>query len=159
MNKSAKLIDDEAYMTAHAKQSQYEFEYRTALPPNKLGKSFASECTPYLGGCKQFSVNAAVVDDYEKVIPGTQGWGREGSRPVTELVGGPFKARGDGALQNPDILSEAWTPSTGFVPHCNKPLSEVTFDRWPCIKAPLAYEPNWFGGAHTRQGVQFITKC
>jgi len=159
MNKSAKLIDDATFRTLHEQQSGYEFQYRTAMPPNKLGRSFAAECTPYLGGCKQFNVNSSVIDDYAKIIPGKAGWSRDGRSASTELLGGPFKARGDGALNNPDALSAAWTPSGGYKAHCNKRLSEMSYDTWSCIGAPLAIEPKEIIGADTRQGLQYITKC
>lgn len=159
MYASAHLSNDQGYLLAHAKQSEFEYNYRTAFPPNKLGKQFGKECTPYLGGCKQFRVDASVIDDYEKVIPGTKGWARTGERPQTELVGGAFKARGEGILRNPDALSAAWTPVDGYRHHCNKPLSEVTYDTWQCMGASLAYEGKELIPRDTRQGLQYITKC
>lgn len=159
MNASAHLSTDQQYLLAHAKQSEYEFGYRTAFPPDKLGKQFAKECTPYLGGCKQFNVNALVIDDYDKIIPGQNGWGRTGGRNNSEIFGGPFKARGDGVLANPDALTEAWTPSGGYRHHCNKPLAEVTWDTWSCIGAELAYETKNHIPVDTRQGLQYITMC
>ena len=146
-------------LRSQAAQSEYEFKYRTDLAPNKLGKQFARECAPYLGGCKQFNVNSNVVDDYARVIPGPAGWGRTGERIQTQLMGGPFKARGEGILANPDALSEAWTPSGGYKQHCAKPLSETTFDTWQCMGAPLAYETKDHIPKDTRQGMQYITKC
>lgn len=159
VNVSAHLSSDQQYTMAHARQSEFEYQYRTAYPPDKLGKQFAKECTPYLGGCKQFQMTASVVDDYEKVIPGAKGWGRIGDRTNTELFGGPFKARGEGILTNPDALSNAWTPVGGSRHHCNKPLSEVTYDTWSCLGAPLAYETKEHIPKDTRQGLQYITKC
>lgn len=144
-------------LRTQAEQSQYQFDYVTGLVPNKLGKKFANDCAPYAGGCKQFNVNAQVVDDYSRVVP--LGLGREGERPKTELIGGPFKARGEGILKNPDALSEAWAPSGGYKQHCAKPLSETTFDTWSCIGAPLAYESKDQIPQDTRQGMQYITKC
>lgn len=159
MNVSAHLINDQEYRQAHARQSEYEFGYRTAFPPNKLGKSFSQACTPYLGGCKQFRMNAQVVEDYDRVIPGPKGWSRGGDRVSTQVFGGPFKARGEGVLRNPDGLSAAWTPDGGYKHHCNKPLSEVTYDTWQCIGAPLAYETSAVIPQDTRQGMMYITKC
>ena len=159
VNVSAHLSNDQQYTMAHARQSEFEYQYRTAFPPDKLGKQFAKECTPYLGGCKQFQVTSSVVEDYEKVIPGVKGWGRVGDRSNTELFGGPFKARGEGVLMNPDALSNAWTPVGGYRHHCNKPLSEVTYDTWACLGAPLAYETKEHIPKDTRQGLQYITKC
>ena len=140
-----------------AEKSQYQFNYVTGLVPDKLGKEFASACAPYSGGCKQFNVNSRVIDDYSKVIPA--GWGRDGERIQTQLMGGAFKARGEGILRNPDALSEAWTPAGGYQKHCGKNLSETTFDTWQCIGAPLAYETNDQIPQDTRQGLQYITKC
>ena len=159
MNVSAHLNNDQKYMMAHARQSEYEFGYRTAFPPDKLGKMFGKECSPYLGGCKQFNVNAMVIDDYDKVIPGPKGWGRGMGRTNNEVFGGPFKARGEGILTNPDALSEAWTPTHGYTKHCNKPLSETTWDTWNCIGAGLAYETADHIPKDTRQGLQYITMC
>ena len=158
LNTSARLGADNAFVAEQARQSTFEFGYRTGMVPDKLGKSFAPACAPYPAGCRQFHVNRKVVDDYTKVVPGARGWGREKSSS-TELIGGPFKARGEGALQNPDALSEAWTPSGGFEPVCNRKIAERQWDTWSCVNAPMAYEGKDWGGADTRQGVQFITKC
>ena len=140
-------------------QSEYAYNYTTALVPDKLGKQFGTMCAPYSGGCKQFNVNSKVIDDYERVIAGPAGWGRTGERIQTQLMGGAFKARGEGILRNPDALSEAWAPTGGYTQRCSKPLAEVTFDTWQCMGAPLAYETKDQIPQDTRQGMQYITKC
>lgn len=156
MNRSAKLIDDVAYISAHDTQSQYAYKYHTALVPDKLGKDFAPHCTPYLGSeCKQFNTNGAVIDQYNAMIAKPA----RARSTATEIYGGPFKARGDGALKTPDVLSEMWTPARGYEQHCNKPLSEITYDTWACIEAPLANEVDVRGGVSTRLGVQYIANC
>ena len=160
MNVSGHLNNDQKYIMSQTQASEYEYCYRTAFPPNKLGKQFYKECSPYLGGCKQFRVDAYVVEDYDKVIPGAKGWGRTGDRINTPLFGGAFKARGEGILANPDALSAAWTPVNAYKQHCNKTLSEVTYDSWQCMGAPVAVEPNdLYKPKDTRQGLQYITKC
>jgi len=68
-------------------------------------------------------------------------------------------ARGEGILKNPDALSEAWTPTGGFAPICNRKIAERMWDTWACINAPLVAEGAGWGGVDTRQGVQFIAKC
>lgn len=155
---TARLGYDNQFVKEQARQSMFEFAYRTDMPPDKLGKTFAQACAPYPAGCVQQHVNSKVVDDYEKVVPGVSGWAREKSAS-TELLAGPFKARGEGILRNPDALSEAWTPSGGYAPICNRKIAERHWDTWSCINAPLAWEPKGWGGVDTRQGLQFITKC
>jgi hypothetical protein len=161
MQKSGKLFSDEAFVAAQARQSQFAYNYHTAFAPNKLETNpFAASCTTYTGGCKQFNVTGATVDTYsKKIIPGVAGWTRTQPSASTQLIGGPFKARGDGALMNPDSVTEAWTPSGGSRHHCNKHLSEVTYDTWACINAPLAVEEGVRGGVSTRQGLQYISGC
>lgn len=144
-------------MVQSGTQGEYGYRYRTDLAPNKLDKHFAKHCAPVAGGCKQFNVNSAVVDDYASIVVGVEG--RVGKSTSTELFGGAFKARGDGALQNPNALSEAWMPSGGYHGACNKKVSERTFDRWSCMGAPLTYEPEWWNGSDTRQSIQYISKC
>ena len=161
MQKAAKLYNDESFIAAQAKQSEYAFRYHTDIIPNRLEtEPFSTSCTAYTGGCKQFHVTGASVDNYNaRIIPGVAGWTRTQPSASTQLIGGPFKARGDGALNNPNALSEAWAPSGGYKHHCNKPLAEVTYDTWSCIAAPNAVEEDVRGGVSTRQGLQYLSSC
>ena len=141
-------------------QNEYGFNYVTALAPDKLGKNFGAECYPYAGGCKQFNINSKVIDDYPRVVaPGASGWTRGGERIQTQLIGGAFKARGDGVLNNPDSLSNAWMPAGAYKQKCSRNLTEVTFDTWACMGAPLVYETSDQIPQETRSGLQYITKC
>lgn len=158
MQQTARLGYDNQFIAEQHRQSTFEFGYRTDMPPDKLGKNFAPACSPYPAGCVQQHVNSKVVDDYPKVIPGVMGWAREKSSS-TELLAGPFKARGEGILNNPDALSEAWTPSGGYAPICNRKIAERTWDTLSCVNAPLVAEGEGWGGVDTRMGLQFITKC
>jgi hypothetical protein len=161
MMRSAKLVSDQDYVTAQERVSMFPYYYYTALVPNKLEDQFPGTCPAFAGGCKQFNVNARSVVDYDRVIPGSTGWTRIGPSRSTELFGGPFKARGDGALMNPDALSTAWTPDSGYTPRCTKRLSEVTYDTWACQTAKNASEDvfDLRGGVDTRQSLQYIGPC
>ena len=105
-------------------------------------------------------MNTAATKNYDNVIPGPLGWTRTHSKS-TPLFGGAFKARGDGALANPDMLSQAWTPSGSYAKHCNKRLSEVMYDTWACQTAPNAPEVEFHprGGISARMGLQYIGGC
>lgn len=162
MNKSARLISDDAYLTAYERQATYPFQYYTDHIPNRLEKdTFPGTCPAFPGGCKQFHVNAKSVNAYDQVIPGRAGWTRNYPSVSTELFGGAFKARGDGALTNPDALSRAWAPENGYTKHCNRRLSEVTYNTWACIEATNQSEAvfDFRGGMATRMGPQFISGC
>lgn len=163
MNSSAKQLNDAAYVTLQEQDMGFEYRYHTALIPDKLDRTnIGKECVlPLAGPCKQFAVSGKTVDDYERVIPGLRGFTRNGVRSTsTELVGGPFKARGDGALQHPDVLSDLMTPSGGWRPKCAKRLSEAAYDSpWTCMGAPLAWEGKNWGGVDSRQGLQYIQNC
>lgn len=153
MQRSAKLIDDETYITAHAKLSQKPFEYHTAFPPVLPLKTFPRACTPYSGGCKQSRVSADTVEDFNDLYVPTAT--RPNPRPNTELFGtAPMKARGDGLLRSPDVYSAL--VGGGFNPHCARTLGERDYDRWQCIDAPLVVEDERMtgprGGAGTRVG-------
>jgi hypothetical protein len=155
MNRSAKLISDDAYITAHEKQSKFPFEYHTALVPNEISKEFSRKCTSVPGNCKQFHVTGQTVDSYNTKIIATAT--RPQPRPQTEVFGLPFKARGDGILRDTDTLSKL--QYSGFNPTCVKPLSEVDFDRWECIGAKLEVEDPHRGprgGMSTRTGAQYF---
>lgn len=152
MQRSAKLIDDASFITAQEKVSQFPFTYHTDLPPNH-----PIACTTYAGGCKQQHVTDRGVDTLNQLLPG---WTRTHRSASTELFGGPFKARGDGALMNPDALSAAWTPIEGYEPHCSKKTSEIQGDSWyNCADVKLGVEEGSRGGVSTRQGLQYITRC
>ncbi len=158
MQRSAKLIDDATYITAHETLSRKPYDYYTAFPPALPVKTFHKTCTPYAGGCKQKHVTGENVDDFNQL------WNVSGplnripnSRPTTntELFGtAPFKARGDGLLRTPDVYSSL--VATGFNPHCAKTLGERDYDRFECMAAPLAVENERLtgprGGAGTRVG-------
>ena len=153
MQRSAKLVDDQAYITAHARLSQKPFEYHTAYPPSLPVAKYGEVCTPYAGGCRQGRVTAEVVDSFNSLYVGTAT--RPNARPNTELFGtAPYKARGEGILRAPDVHSQL--TSSGFNPHCAKHLSEVDWDRYECINAPLVVEDERVtgprGGASTRVG-------
>lgn len=160
MQRSAKLIDDTQFIAAQEMMSSFPYRYYTDLVPNKLEtERFPNGCPAFPGGCKQFAVNARAVNDYPKVaIPS---WTRDQPSASTELYGGPFKARGDGVMQNPDSLSNAWTPSTTYNTRCAKRLSEVTYDTWTCLDAPLSSDDAFpqRGGISTRMGLQYIGGC
>lgn len=162
MNRSAKLISDQAYISAHESLSSFPYYYYTDHVPNRLEKQFPGSCPAFAGGCKQFNVNGASVNTYnDKIIPGKNGWTRVQPSASTQIFGGPFKARGDGALTNPDSLSRVWTPQGGYAKHCSKRLSEVTYDTWLCHSAPNQSEDvfDLRGGVSARQGLQFISGC
>jgi hypothetical protein len=162
MNKSAKLISDTAYQSAYEQQSTFQFKYHTDHVPNRLEKDvFPGTCPAFPGGCRQFHVNSKAVNQYDAVIPGKPGWTRNYPSTSTELFGGAFRARGDGALLNPDALSKAWTPENGYTKHCNRRLSEVTYDTWSCVDVTNESEAvfDLRGGIGTRMGLQYLTKC
>lgn len=162
MNRSAKLINDQAYISAHESLSTFPFQYYTDLVPNRLEKQFPGTCPAFPGGCRQFRVNASAIGKYNDIIPGVKGWTRVQPSASTQLFGGPFKARGEGILQNPDMLSSAWTPRGGYTKHCNKRLSEVTYQHnWVCHSAPNQAEEVFDkrGGISSRQGIQYISGC
>jgi hypothetical protein len=159
MYKSAKLLDDQSFIDAYTKASEYEWKYRTNFVPDQLNANFWQQCSPFPGGCKQFAVNKNVVDNFDKNIVYTSRSQTRQRMPSTELVGGVFKARGDGPLSKTDTLSMLWMPPNGYSPHCAHPVTETTFDSWQCMAAPLAVEPASIIGSDTRQGTQYITKC
>jgi hypothetical protein len=163
MNSSAHLMSDKSFVTLQEQDLGYAYRYTTAIIPDKLDRTnFGKECVvSQTGPCRQFAVNSKTVDDYERVIPGFKGYTRNGIRSTsTELVGVPFKARGDGALYNPNALSDLLTPTSGWRPKCAKPLSEVTYDApFTCMGAPLAFEGKNWGGVDSRQGIQYLQNC
>jgi hypothetical protein len=161
MLKSAKLIDDASWKTAHEQQSAFPYKYHTAFAPTEFETApFVKKCAPFAGGCKQFNVTASAVDAYNsKILAGTPGFTRTHRSASTQLIGGPFKARGDGPLMYPNTLSELLTPAEAYRPRCVKRLSEVNYETWQCINAPLAVEVGVRGGVSTRQGLQYITQC
>lgn len=164
MYKSAKLIDDVAWRTAHEKQSVFPGQYYMAYPPRELEQpgQVAKKCAPFAGGCKQFTVSGATVNDYNsKIIPGIKGWTRNERSASTQLIGGADKSagRGEGILAYPDVLSGLLTPAQGYRHHCARPLTETTFDTFACIEAPMAVENFVRGGISTRQGLQYISSC
>ena len=156
MNRSAKLISDEAYVTAHEKQSRFPFEYHTSLVPNDIAAAnFSKKCTSVPGTCKQVRVSDRTVDAYNKNMISKST--RPQPRPQTELFGLPFKARGDGVMKNPDVQSKL--QYSGFNPTCAKPLAEVDYDRWECIGAKPdveAPERGPRGGISSRLGAQYF---
>lgn len=161
MQKSAKLIDDVAWQTAHEKQSAFPYQYYTAYAPREFEYTpFAKKCAPFAGGCRQFKVSGATVDAFNsKILSGTAGFTRTHRSASTQIIGGPFKARGDGPLMFPNTLSELLTPAEAYRPRCVKKLSETQYDTFQCINAPLAVEAGVRGGVGTRQGLQYITQC
>lgn len=153
MQRSAKLVDDQTYITAQATLSQKPYQYYTAFPPALPVKTFPRACTPYSGGCAQGHVSSDTVDDFNSLYVSAAT--RPNPRPNTELFGMPFKARGDGPLKAPDTFSAL--RYSGFNPHCPKGLSEIDYDRYECIQAPLMVEDERLmgaprGGSHTRVG-------
>ena len=156
MQKSAKLIDDEAYITAHERVSSAAGRYHMAFPPSLPYSKVGSVCGPYVGGCKQKHVTSDVIDTYNSLsVPVST---RPNEKPSTELFGMPFKARGDGPLLHPEVIAKL--QMSGFNPKCNKSLSEVNYDRFDCINAPMAVEDeqqfgNPRGGEHTRVGPSY----
>ena len=150
MQRSAKLVDEETYLTAQSAMSQKQFQYFTAFPPVIGVKQFPRKCTPYAGGCKQGNVTGESIDALNYAAAT-----RPNPRPNTELFGvAPFRGRGDGILRNPDVYSNLI--SSGFNPHCAKSLSEVDYDRFECMGAPMVVEDERItgprGGASTRVG-------
>lgn len=157
MQRSAKLVDDATYITAHETLSRKPFEYYTAYPPVLPVKTFHRKCTPYAGGCKQAHVTGENVDDFNELWASKTLNRVPNSRPGTntELFGtAPFKARGDGLLYFTDTYSNL--VGNGFNPHCAKQLGEKDYDRFECIAAPLVVENERLtgprGGAGTRVG-------
>ena len=160
MQRSAKLVDDATYITAHETLSKKPFEYYTAFPPVLHVKTFHRQCTPYAGGCKQNYVTSENVEEYNQLLNSgsTSTLNRvPNSRPSTntELFGtAPYKALGDGLLRAPDVYSKL--VGSGFNPHCAKTLGEKDYDRFECMAAPLAVEDERVtgprGGAGTRVG-------
>jgi len=163
MQQSAKLINDNDYLQLKTQELQFPFSYYTAFAPNKLERNpFHTACTKFSGGCKQFNVNGSNVDKYnQRIVPGAAGGTRNFRSASTQIMGGPFKARGDGALMNPDALSQAWMPSGGFAPTFAKPLSEETYDTFACIEAKNASEDEFDlrGGIPTPQGPKKLYSC
>jgi len=158
MQRSAKLVDDQTYISAAATLSQKPYEYHTAYPPVLGVQEFPRACTPYAGGCRQGRVAGDTVDTFNKLYMGNAT--RPNPRPNTELFGvAPFRGRGDGMLRTPDVYSSLI--SSGFNPHCAKSLSEVDYDRFECIAAPLAVEDERItgprGGASTRVGPEYYS--
>lgn len=138
--------------------AQKSFQYRTGLPPVDLDRNgFAGKCSPYAAGCKGFNITASVVGTSNQ-LRATETRAKSSN---TELVGGPFKARGDGALYNPDALSNALTPNGCFRKKCAKRLSEVTYDTWACIdiQNQAEVEIDKRGGIDTRSGLQYMSNC
>jgi hypothetical protein len=156
MQKSAKLIDDEAYITAHERVSSAAGRYYMAYPPELPYSKVGSVCGPYVGGCKQKHVTSDVIDTFNSLsVPIST---RPNEKPSTELFGLPYKAQGDGVLLHPEMIHKL--QMSGFNPKCNKSLSEVNYDRFDCINAPLAVEDegqfgNPRGGEHTRVGPRY----
>ena len=156
MQRSAKLIDDKAYLTAAENLSRAPGEYIMAYPPHLHPSQFGDVCAPYVGGCKQKHVTSDVIDQYNNLYVSNST--RPNEKPQTEIYGvAPFKARGDGILMHPERLSELQT--SGFNPHCASTLSEVNYDRFQCIDPILAVEEEREfgprGGAHTRVGPRY----
>lgn len=157
-----KVMYDTQYLNMLDSQLQFPGRYYMDYAPNKLETMpFSAACSAYAGGCRQFNVNSTAVNKYERVIPGKEGWTRNYRSASTEIVGGPFKARGDGPLMYTDALSQLWTPAGGYAPHCAKRLSEVTYDRFACVNAANNSEDvfDLRGGINTRQGVQYTERC
>lgn len=156
MQRSAKLVDDQTYITASAALSQAPYNYYTAYPPVLPVKTFPKQCTPYAGGCKQGHVTGDTVDDFNSLyVSKTTRVPNPRPSTNTQLFGtAPYKARGDGLLKAPDTYSKL--VYSGFNPHCAKTLSEKDWDRFECMAAPLAVENEQLtgprGGAGTRVG-------
>jgi hypothetical protein len=155
MHKSAKLIDDEAYITAAENLSRAPGNYMMAFPPTLKPNVIGTKCAPFIGGCKQKHVVADVIDQSNSMyVPVNT---RPNEKPWTEIYSIPFKARGEGLLNHPDTLSKLQT--SGFTQKCSSTLSEVNYDRFQCINAPLAVENEKEfgarGGAHTRVGPRY----
>jgi hypothetical protein len=157
MQKIHRLIDDEAYITAHEKISSAPGQYHMAYPPVMPYSKVGTTCAPYVGGCKQKHVTSDVIDTYNSIsVPVST---RPNEKPSTELFSpAPYKARGDGVLLHPEMVHKLQT--SGFNPKCNKTLSEVNYDRFHCINAPLVVEDeeqfgNPRGGEHTRVGPRY----
>jgi hypothetical protein len=156
MQRSAKLVDDQTYITAQAKLSQFPGDYYMGFAPTLPPNDFPKHCTPYSAGCKQQHVTGDTIDTDTSLT--VSKWNRvPNSRATvrTQLFGtAPYRALGDGMLNHPDTYSALWT--SGFNPHCARPLTEIDFDRFECINAPLAVEDERVsgprGGVHTRVG-------
>ena len=100
------------------------------------------------------------VDAYNKVAPVSQDAATRKRLPNTELFGGAFRGQdgGDGLFSNPDTWSDLWAPPDDLK-GCDKHLSEVNFNRFDHVDAPMAWEGSWWGGIDTRQGEQRFSKC
>lgn len=159
-HKTAKLLDDQNYVSMHAKASMRPFEYYTGFAPSGYK---TDTCLAFPGGCRSYNLAGKAVDAYNGIIPGTVGFTRVIPSASTELFGGPFKARGEGILKNPDMLSAAWTPQGGFEKHCAKRLSEVSYVPYSmqCQTLPNQSEEAFDkrGGISTRMGIQYISSC
>lgn len=160
-HKTAKLVDDQTYVTMHAKQSMRPFDYYTGYAPS--GSNFET-CTVFPGGCMGYNMPGKAVDAYNSsILYGKPGFTRVAPSASTELFGGPFKARGEGILKNPDGLSAAWTPKGGYEKHCAKRLSEISYIPFSmeCQGVPNSSDDAFDkrGGVSTRMGVQYISSC
>lgn len=151
MQRSAKLIDDATFVTAQAKQSAFPGDYHLGMPPHEL---FRPSCTAFSGGCRSFP-----TAESGRTFPS---WTRPNERPETELFGvAPLKARGDGTRtkEGVDVSSTLRWGEAFRVESCSRRLTELDYDRWECIGAPLQVEKGVRGGMPTRMGMQYFSPC
>ena len=159
MQRSENLNDDDVYLGYQSRNQQKQYAYVTAFPPSLPPSAFPAACSSAVGNCSQKHPGNEAVDVLSSfmVPPAT----RPNPKPQTELVGGPFKARGDGLLKHTDtynrLVGNTYNPRCG-----SKRFSERDPDRWQCISAPLATEdPRQFGfprgGLGTRVGPAYFS--
>lgn len=134
--------------------NEKQFSYTTSFPPSPVPNP---KCQTNVG-CRTYYVNKFIVDDFDKVLPVRRDVMTRNRLPSTELVNGPFRARGDGQILFPDNSNDLRYPATGINAQCDRLLSEIPYNRFYCVNFPLAYEFEGWEGVDSRQGHQ-VFRC
>lgn len=142
------LSDDWEYVRMMARRSEFPFKYVTRY--QALGTCPVSNCN------KQFHSGPAQVDTLNTLVDAIPTRVEEhGNRPNTQLFGtAPFKARGDGQLQQPDVSNKLMRQPV-YWKECTRPLSEIPYNRYDYVAFPNRTEWWHRGGESTRVGPQY----
>jgi hypothetical protein len=147
--RSGHLNDDQAYVRAMARQSEFPYRYVTRFaPPNRCP---VSQCYTQRrpGGDQMDALNNLIENMPTRVL-------EQGNRPNTELWGtSPFRARGDGQLLAPDA-SNVLMRLPISEQRCARPLSEIVYPRFDYISFPNNAEYWRRGGVSSRLGPIYV---
>lgn len=147
--RSGHLNDDGAYVRAMKMQSEFPYKYHTRFTP--WNACPISQCN------KQLRPSRHQVDTLNRLIDNMPTRVLEhGNRINTELWGtSPFRARGDGHLQMPDVSNQLMRLPISEQ-RCARPLAEKEWPRWQFQVMPNQAE--WWrrGGESSRLGPIYV---